>query len=342
MIRLFTILIFIALLSLGFSEMADHPGRVTIYWTDYRIETSLLFLLCAIAVLSLLCIVFYSIVYLIFHTPRSWMRAYLAKRQAQGLQALTEAFAAVATQDLYVAHKKLRHAQHYLPHQPITMMLAAQLAKLEGDETNARLYMEQMLGNDATKFMALRNLIENARNSNDSEKAITHCKQALVIKPHDNWVIATLAELYAKSGHVEEAEHLLETSLKKRYISKPFFRREYAYMLYENAKSLSENGRNDHAIPILTESLRHLPDFPHASTLLAELYIAEHKIKDAIKTVTKAWKISPYRQLRSVLLKILHKPENKQKHLSSVQKITKIHPEHEETRLLVNDLDNII
>jgi HemY protein len=341
MARIVIILVIIAMISLGLSRMADEPGKVIIYWSNYHIETSLLFLISAVAIVALLCSIFYSLIYLLIHTPRSWMRSYLARRQAMGLQALTDAFAAIATQDLPVARKRLKHAQHYLPNQPLNLMLSAQLARLEGNEGNARLYMEQMLGNEVTKFMALRNLIENARKSNDTDLAISHCKQALAIKPQDNWVIATLAELYAKGGQAEAAIHLLDASLKKRYISREFHRRESAYVLYESAKSLAENGRVHHAVAALRESVKKLPDFIPASALLAEMHMAENNLKEAIKAVARAWKISPHLQLRGILLRILQKYENRKKFLPSVQKITKLRPEHEESRMLAKDLNEM-
>jgi HemY protein len=300
-----------------------------------------LLLLSAVAVLALFCVIFYLLVYLIIHTPQRWKRTQLAKRQMLGLEALTETFAAIATYDAMLAHKKLLLAQKYLPHQPLTLMLSAQVARISGNEKDSRLYIEQMLQHDVTEFIALRSLIEKTKNSNDFTLAIHHAEKALAIKASDNWLIATLSELYAKSGRMQDALHLLESSLRKRYINRDFFRRESAYTLYENAKFLLEQQRGEPATYALEESLRRLPDFTAASVLLAETHIARNNLKAALKVITKAWREEPHAQLREALLKILKKYDNRQKFLSSAEKIAKIHPEHEESRLLVENLNNL-
>ena len=40
MIRLLTALLFIALIGMGAVWVAEHPGHVTMYWLDRRIDTS--------------------------------------------------------------------------------------------------------------------------------------------------------------------------------------------------------------------------------------------------------------------------------------------------------------
>lgn len=340
MIRTICILIIVALLSLCISWVADEPGRVIIYWSSYRVDTSVMFLLAATAIISLSCLLFYILAGMVLQAPRNFRRASLAKHQTLGLEALTETFIAIAAQDINLAHKKLRKAKSHLPKQAITLMLSAQLARLEGDEEHARAYIEQMLGNETTKFIALRNLVENAKSSNDDAHAIDLGKQALALKPQDNWLIATLAELYAKTGQMEEASHLLESSYKKRYISKQFFRRETAHMLYESAKSFTESGHVRHAISSLQESLRKLPDFPQAAAMLAELHVTEDNLKEGLKTLAKAWNTMPHPHLRETITKILQKHREDENVLSSVQKIARMNPEHKESRLLVKEIND--
>ncbi len=339
MLRIIILLIIIACVSLGIAWIADEPGKVVIDWSYYHIETSVLILMAAMAFLALLCLLFYSLLHLVFHTPHSWKKSRMAKRQLLGLESLTETFAALAVQDLSIAHKKLERAQKYLPDQPITMMLAAQLARMEGNEGNAKLYIEKMLGHETTEFIALRNLIENAKNSNDIKTAIDYCKKALALKPNDNWLIATASELYARSGQTNEAYGLLESSYKKRYINRKFFHRETAYLLYENAKLLSERHHYDSAIAQLEQSLRKVPDFTPSHVLLADIYIEKDDIRKAIKIISNAWKIKPEKTLRESLVKALQKSDSKQKYISSVEKIATIHPDHEESRLLLKDID---
>lgn len=341
MVRIILILVVISLCSMAVSWVTDEPGRVIIDWSFYHIETSMATGLTAIALLTLLFVLSYSVIILLLHTPGQWTRSRLAKRQMLGLESITASFAAIAAHDLAVARKKLLRAQQYLPHQPMTMMLAAQIARLEGNESKSRLYIEKMLGHEVTEFIALRNLIENAVNSGDNTLAIEYAEKALTIKPQDNWLITTIAMLYVKTGRHQDAARLLELSLKKRYIDKQFFYRETAHALYETAKQLTEHKRYDSAISHIKESLKKLPYFPEASSLLAEIYLKKADLKSSINTIEKAWKIAPHKSLRLYLLEILEKSDNRKKIIPSVQKIAKIHPEHEESLMLISDINNI-
>lgn len=334
MIRILLFLAIVTCISLGISWMADEPGQVVIDWSNYHIETSVLALVSAVTVLVFTCMMLYSLLHILISTPHNWKRTRRAKHQLLGLESISATFAAIATQDTVTAHKKLKQAQKYLPSQPITLMLSAQLARMEGNESKSRLYIEQMLGNEVTEFMALRSLIEKARNNNFIDEAIAHAKKALAIKPGDNWLIATLAGLYAQAGQSQDAVHLLDTSLKKRYINRKFFLRETAHVLFEDAQRLVLAKRMEAAIDLLERTLGTLPDYREASVLLAQVHMMRDDIAKAVKTISSAWKITPHQELRETLTEVLEKYSGNQKILSSVEKIATIHPEHEETGLL--------
>ena len=342
MIRLIFTLLIIALLSLAVTWIADEPGKVMIDWSTYHVETSVLILLAFTACVALFCVLVYSLLSLLFHTPGNWTRLRLAKRQMLGIESITQTFAAIATHDMELAHKKLALARQYLPNQPLPLMLAAQIARLEGDERNAHRYIEQMLGNEVTEFMALSDMVEKAKSGNDIPMAIIHAQKALAIKPQDNWIISSLAALYVKAGRSKDASLLLESSLRNHYINRPFYHRETASLLYEKAKALVEEKRHDSAIAVLEESLRHVPGYVPATSLLAEIHItARNDVKKALKILGNAWKIEPHPSLREVLLKCVETFHNKQKFIPTLWKIAKVNPEHEESKLLVKEIKNV-
>ena len=256
MLRLFFILLIITGLSLGIAWLADEPGRVVVDWANYHLETSLLVILAAVALLALWFMLIYFVLFALIRSPRYFLRSRLAKRQSLGLTALTEAFAAIATQDITTARRQIARAQQYLPNQPLTLMLSAQAARLEGNESKARLYLEQMLKSGGTEFMALRGFIETAKRNRDDDAALGYAEKAIAIKPQDSWLITMLAGLYAKAGRVQEALRLLEQSARKRYISRRDSRRLGANVLYENARALMQQQRFDFAIAVLEDVLR--------------------------------------------------------------------------------------
>ncbi len=339
MIRLILILAIIALVSLGLSWVADEPGSVVIHWSNYHIETSLLLLIASVAVLTLICAIIYSLIFILIRSPRNWARSRLAKHQMLGLEALTETFTALATQDIKYAKKYLSRAQNYLPHQPLTLMLSAQVARLDGNESNARLYIEQMLKNEGTEFMALRSLIESAHRSNDYKTAISHAEKAIALKPKNAWLITTLAELYAKSSRVQDALRLLELSARRGYIKSDVFKYEYAQILFENAKALAEKNQPDSAISTLIAALKKQPDFTEVTLLLAKLLTANDETKQAIKILRAAWERTPSEELSKALMGCVDTAEKQKKFASLLRKIGKIYPENSESQLLMAELD---
>lgn len=342
MIRILLFLTIVVVLSLGISWMADEPGHVVIDWSNYHIETSVLLIFSAVVTLVFTCMLLYSFLHMLVSAPHQIKRARRATQLHLGLESVSETFAAIATHDTPTARKKLKQAQKYLPSQPITLMLSAQVARLEGNESNARLYIEQMLGHEITEFMALRSLIEKARNNNFIDEAIAHAKKAITIKPGDNWLITTLAGLYAQAGQSQEAMTLLETSLRKRYITRKIFQRETAHTLFEDARRLVDAKRMEAAIDLLERILGSLPDYLEASVLLAQVHIMREDIPKAVKTLSNAWKIAPHHYLRETLTGILEKYSTNQKIISSIEKIATIHPEQEETGLLYKAINETV
>lgn len=341
MLRIIGILTFIALVSLGMAQIADTPGRAAIDWSDYHIEMPLLFLVASLAGFALCCMLLYAVFYMLLSTPRNWLRSRSEKRSQRGLYLLTETFASIAAGDISLASQKLVQAKRYMPDQPITLMLSAQIARAEGNETAARTYIEQMLGNEATEFIALRSLIEAAlRNGNDA-LAIQYGEKAISVKPADNWIIITLCELYGRNGRVQDATRILALSFRKGYINRSVFRCQSAGLALWNAKLLFADRRYDSAIAEIKIALKKMPDFPAASSLLAEIYTVKDDIKTACKVIYRAWKISPSAELREALLKVLAKYHNRQKFIAFAHKIVRLHPDHAETRLLASEIQSL-
>ena len=340
MAKIILILFLIGALSLGMMQIADEPGKVAIDWSNYHIETSLLFMVAATAFFALLVMIVYALGYMVFSAPARWSHSRSFKRNSLGLSLLTESFAAITAGDMKSAQKKLTQAKKYMPDQPMTLMLAAQIARSEGNEQEARRYIEQMLTNDATEFVALRSLTENAIQADNAALAMHYAEKALKTKPSDNWLIVTLCELYARNGKLQDAIKLLDTSLRKGAISRVIYKRESALLSYRNARDLFTQQRYDRAIEALKSALKKKPDLIEGYALLAEICIAKGDIKNACKVLLNGWKIAPDRALREVFLKALDKYTDKQQYFSYARKMLQLYPEHEETHLLAAEVNS--
>jgi HemY protein len=334
MFRLATILIVITALSLGVSWVADEPGHVVIDWGDYHLETSLLVVLAGICILSLLCMIAYYILFSILRTPRSWLRSRLARRQALGLEALTSAFAAIATQDLRSARRQIGKAQQYLPHQPLTLMLASQVSRLEGNESQSRLYLEQMLKAGSTEYMALRGLIETSRRSLNDDAAIAHAEKALALKGPDAWLVRTLVDLYMSKGRSGDAVRLVESAQRKRTMTRREATDLSARILAEHARPLVEEGRYAPAVHTLKDALRLKPHFVPATALLARCRADMDDIPGALNLISSEWKNAPHPLLTEAILYCHSSPKQRAKVGHRAEKLARMYPEHRESHFL--------
>lgn len=335
MIRILILLAAIALLSIGLGWAADQQGFAVIEWGTYRIEMAPLTLVAFIALLSFAFLFMYLLVFFTLRLPGNWLRSRQMRRQSQGLAALTQAFAAIATQDVGTARRKLARAQYFLPDQPLTLMLSSQVARLEGNEGQARLYFERMLGKEDTEFVALRGLIEAARRDGNPTLAIQHAEKALSLRANDPWLIATTAGLYTMQGRAQHALDLLERSYRRRAITRAQEHRLSAMALYENARALIRHQRVQPAEAALRDALKKQPDFIPAASCLAGLYLKRHKIRQSLGIIASAWKVAPHTELRALLLECYDADDDRKKVVATAEKLARSRPDHPESGLLL-------
>src|SRR5690606_40477334 len=125
--------------------LADHPGTVEIVWQGRVIETSVGVLAAAIALLILLLWLAQRLWRGLRRAPRSFVEGRRESRRARGYRALTRGLVAVAAGDAAEARRWSRQADVLLAEPPLTLLLSAQAAQLNGDEAAARRHFEAML-----------------------------------------------------------------------------------------------------------------------------------------------------------------------------------------------------
>jgi HemY protein len=179
---LYTFLI-IAVLSAIAIWLADNPGELVMHWRGYEIRTSFVIGVAAMALAAFLALFFYRIVVSFIETPAS-VSAFLEKRRQQkGFLALSRGMVAVAAGDAGEAKRYAAQAHKLLDAPPLTLLLAAQAAQLEGNEAAATGYFEQMLAAPETEFLGLRGLFIQARRAGDRDKALAYARRAFELRP---------------------------------------------------------------------------------------------------------------------------------------------------------------
>lgn len=312
------------------AELADSPGHITLVWRDYQIETTVIFMLLIGIAIILITLGIVRIFFWFLSSPRRWTDALSEKRNEQGLQSLTEAFAAMALSDYSFARKQTEKAQKLLKNSPLSLMFAAQLARLEGDEVKTRQYLEQMLADPQTEFVATRGLVETYRKRGDYSKASEQAEKALKLRPQDKWVATTLIDLYSHQRRWQEALQIVEKSYKKKVISSAEYQRFWAIIHYEHGRKLVEAKEWHNASTFLAQAHKKQPDFVPAATLLAKTYFHEGKAEAGFKVLQQSWKQSPHPELAATL-HLLFADEVAPKRLKRVEKLIQSQPEHIES-----------
>src|SRR5208282_5369545 len=179
---------------------ADHQGSVTLHWADIRIDTSVAVLAAAVAVIAAAAALFYQLWRWLWRAPRAFARSRREHRRLKGYHALTQGMVAVAAGDAAEARRQARRADVLLNEPPLTMLLSAQAAQLNGDEAAAERYFRAMLERRETEFLGLRGLIMQATKKGDTARALGLARRAKLLRPKTEWVLATLHELEARAG----------------------------------------------------------------------------------------------------------------------------------------------
>src|SRR5262249_57792128 len=91
--------------------------------------------------------------------PRRCARGGADNRRRKAYRALTQGMVAVAAGDAGEARRQAKLAGTLLNDPPLTLLLAAQAAQLDGDERAAEKYFRAMLDRPETAFLGLRGLL---------------------------------------------------------------------------------------------------------------------------------------------------------------------------------------
>ncbi len=320
MIRLFLVCVVIAAVAFVTVWAADHPGRVVLQWEAYRIETSVAVLIGAAAIVVALAIGAYQLWRFVSHGPRSFREARRRRREQRGYRALTRGLVAVAAGDAKGARRLARRADALLGDPPLTLLLSAQAAQLEGDGTAAKAYFEAMLERSETEFLGLRGLLVEATKAGDRTRALELARRAYRLRPETPWVLTTLIDLQTRAGAWIDAEATVATALKHRAIESAEATRRRAVLLLGRARDARAANDPRDALSFVRKAIALAPDLVPAIKLAAELQIETSRGAAARKTIAAAWALSPHRELGGLFLRSVEAsaPAERVKHVEEL------------------------
>lgn len=284
----------VALLAGAVIWFAQRPGVVEVRWMGYLVEASVGFAAALLAGLLLVWTVFYRLWRGFVAVPAVLRRYRLARAREKGYRAVTSGLVAVAAGDGAAAEKYARRATHMIPDAPLSRLLIAQAALLQGNAPRARTEFQALLEDDETAFLGLRGLLNDALLGRNDQDALAYIRRAEKLQPKRLWVVRTLFDLETKNREWTKALSTLRRAEKIGiFSSAAALRHRQALLCALGAESLQ---KGDLAEALRT--FRHAADadlsFAPAVVFLARAAHAAHKRHLGTKYLLKGWAAAPH------------------------------------------------
>jgi HemY protein len=330
MFRWIIILLVLGVVAFAAGWLADNPGSVTLDWLDYQITQSVALLIVEVVVLVAIAVVLFRLWRSIARSPRSVKNWRNERRQRQGYEAMSRGFVAVAAGDGETATRHARRAEALIDDRPLTMLLSAQAAQLQGDDKAAEKFFTAMLDRPSTEFLGVRGLLGQALKREDWKEALGLARRAHRLNPKSEWVTQTLYDLQKKTGEWEGATATLEESAKRKLIPPGQLPPQRAALLHNS--SLEATGAD--ATRLEKKAFDADPSFVPAAVRYARLLIAEGNLRKAAGVIEQAWRHNPDPELAEVYY-LTRKSEDALQKVEAAKRLAKSNPNHAESRINV-------
>lgn len=334
MIRIVAYLAAVVAVAAAAAWLAEQPGRVRIDWGDYAIETSPGILAAAVAAATTTALAAAFALRFLWGGPRRLARARQRRRERAGYRALTRGLVAAAAGDPKQARRLARRADLLLDEPPLTLLLSAQAAQLEGDDRAARTSFEAMLERPATAFLGLRGLLVQAERDGDTAAALDLAERAFALRPDTPWVLTALLELQTRTRRWSDALVTVRRALRQGAVEDAAARRRQAGLLFERARALREQGEAREALRAAEEARGVDAAFLPAALLAAGLAKEAGRGNAAARIIAEAWRHRPHPALGRLFV-ALDPDRSPPERLKRAETLAENNAGHPESHLLV-------
>ncbi|EKS30309.1 heme biosynthesis protein HemY [Afipia felis] len=333
MVRIFSFLILLAVVALGAAWVADQNGGVVLSWNGWRAETSLPVLVLVILILAIAAMLVWTIVRAFWKTPARLRRRRHEKRQAKARHAITQGLIAVGTGDALIAHRHAGTAKRLAEHDPLTLLLQAQTAQLEGDRAGAQHAFHAMAERKDMRLLGLRGLFIEAQRNDDLHTAVATAEEALKIAPNSPWASHAVLGFRCAQSDWDGALALLDANKAAGLIENAPYRRQRGVLLTARALELEERDR-DLARKSAMEAIKFAPQLVPAAVLAAKFYSEDNQVRRAMRTIEVAWNANPHPDLADAYAHV-RLGDSARERLARVELLAQKMPDHRESRLAV-------
>jgi HemY protein len=296
MIRVVVFLAIVCLVALGIVWLADRPGEVAVTWLGWRIETSVVVLIAAVALLAALVLLLFSLVRGLWGSPRRFRRALREQREHKGRLAVARGLIAVGVGDEASARKFAQLARRFAQGQPLALLLDAQAAQLAGDRAGAESAFGAMARHGETRLLGLRGLFVEAQRRGDLVAARDFAEAAAKTAPGLPWAGEAVLAFRCKAGDWQGALEMLDAHLRNGLIDKATHRRHAAVLT--TARAMAAEAKDPVAARTLAvEAAKLAPSLVPAAALAGRLLADAGETRRARRILEAAWRANPHPDL---------------------------------------------
>jgi HemY protein len=332
MIRTVFFVFVAALVVIGAVWLADHPGSVSLAWGDVRGDIDMAVVFVGLLLFAIIVALLYRVWWSAKRVPKAISNSRKLGKQERGYKALAQGMVAVAAGDANEARRQAKKADLLLGELPLTMLLSAQAAQLNGDEAAATRYFDAMLKRTETAFLGLRGLLMQAERDGDTSAALAYADRAKNLQPKTSWVLTKLFDLQVRQSQWQAALKTLDQAIKTGAIKNADGQGLRAVILLGCSLEAEIAGNKADALSFAEKAHKQQPDHLPSIVRRASLMNEAGKTRGLLKLVKEAWSHAPHPKLADFYVG----GDAASDALSRVKKfeeLREVNPDHPESRI---------
>lgn len=308
------VIIFVAIavcLAYGASYLLETPGEVRFAFGNYEVLLSPLGFVIALAVVLLAAFLLMKLIGLLVAIMRFLLgdetalsRYFARSRQRRGLDALTDAMNALASDDAKGAMKYSAKAERLLARPDLTQIMVARSAELGGDKAKARTYYKEMLANPRSRFAGVEGLMRQELAAGDTATALELAKKAFAIRPDSPSILRQLFDLQSQREDWSGARATLTAATQAKLLPRDVTVRRDAVLSLADARALIAKGDTGRGGEAALQANKLAPTLVPAAALASAVHVERGSKRKAVKALTTAWATNPHPDLAAAFAAI--------------------------------------
>jgi len=296
MIRIILFLLLIAAAGWGAAWIADQPGQVVMTWAGGSASPSLPVFALLVGIAIVAAVMLWSLLRALWRTPGHIKRHRRERRIARGRHAITQGLLAIGHGDSASARAHAETARRHAAQDPLTLLLHAQSAQLDGDRNAAQRAFRAMAEREDTRLLGLRGLFIEAQRADDPVAAVMIAEEALKLAPSSTWASHAVLGFRCAKGDWAGALAILEANYASKLIDKATYRRQRGVLLTARALELESVDR-DLSRDSVMEAIKLAPTLVPAAVLAGKYESEAHQVRRSMRIVETAWLAQPHPDL---------------------------------------------